>query len=87
MVTSGLDTVLSPFFRTDNKVFCDFWNNASYLLAESFFQLVDSFGISFIYFLSLSNPRDKGSGVQGPVIELAIQYSKPKSQFYPKSIV
>ena len=47
-VTSRLDTVLSPFFHTVDDGFCDFWNNACYLLANSFFQLGDSLGNIFL---------------------------------------
>ena len=55
LVTSWLDTVLSPFLHIVDDGFYDFLTNGCYHFADSFFQVSDSFWIILIYcFLQVS---------------------------------
>ena len=71
-VTSLLDTVLSPFLHTVVDGFGDNWTNAGYLLADSFFQLVDSLRDYLSLLFPLSNPIRKSWGMKGLATELTI---------------
>ena len=49
VMTSSLETVLSPFLHSVDDGFGDVWPNACYLFSDNFFQLGDSLENIFIY--------------------------------------
>ena len=49
VVTSWLDTVLSPFLHTVDDGLRDYWTNAGYFFAGSFLQLCDDLGFVYVY--------------------------------------
>ena len=82
-----MEKVLSPFLYSVDDGFRDFWTNACYLLADSFFQLGDSLRIMFIHIIfPLGNLRGKSLGMKDSVNELDTHHSIPKNWFSMKSI-
>ena len=62
VVTSWLDTVLSPFLHTVDDGFRDFWTNACYHLADSFLQLGHSLGTVYMYSFLQGRSQDFSKG-------------------------
>ena len=52
------------FFHTVDDDFRDFWSNATFLLADGFFQLGDGLRDHLDSIFSLSNPRGKNQGAE-----------------------